>query len=173
MKRVFTDERFPDLQVVHEGGNRLDVVQEGHVIDSFSTWADQPDGGLSEAAAQRRAQEYFDNMARAVNGEGRGNLERELQSRGPTPPAGFSKNAPKKEPSAQAEPPYGLSQSKSLDSLMKDQVLTADDVLDRYNQAKAMQDPSEQEKAMNMVRHAANQLESLSLADELIRDLLQ
>ena len=56
---------------------------------------------------------------------------------------------------------------------MKDQVLTADDVLDRYNQAKAMQDPSEQEKAMNMVRHAANQLESLSLADELIRDLLQ
>lgn len=174
MRRVYTDDRFPDLQVVYEGGNRLNVVQEGHVIDTFATWADMPDGSVSEQSAQRRAQEYFDNMARAVNG-GRG-MSAELKARepkGPTPPPGHSKNAPAQQQSAQAEPPFGLSQSKSLDSLMKDQVLTADDIVDRYEQARAMQDPSEREKAMNMVRHAANQLESLSLANELVRDLLQ
>jgi hypothetical protein len=170
MKRVFTDERFPNLQVVIEGGARFTVLEDGHVIDEFSTWADGADGNVSDGAAQRRAQDYFNHMAK-------GTMSHEFQTRerekGPKPPPGFSKNAPKQEQSAEAQPPYGLSQSKSLDSLMKDQVLTADDVLDRYSQAKAMQDPSEQEKAMNMVRHAANQLESLSFADELVRDLLQ
>lgn len=172
MRRVYTDERFPDLQVTNDGGKQFNVVQDGHIIDQFVTYVDET-GQLAEADAQRRAREYFDHMAQATQG-GRG-MSAELRQReqGPKPPTGFSKNAPNKQQSVDAQPPYGLSQSKSLDSLMKDQVLTADDILDRYQQAKAMQDPSEREKAMNMVRNAANQMESMSLADELVRDLLQ
>lgn len=61
MKRVYTDDRFPGLEIVNEGRTTFSVVRDGQEVSSFESW-ELPDGTISEACAQRRAIDYFTRL---------------------------------------------------------------------------------------------------------------
>jgi hypothetical protein len=64
MKRVYTDERFPGLEIVNEGTTVFSVIRDGQVVSSFESW-EKPDGTISEACAGRRAVDYFNRLGEA------------------------------------------------------------------------------------------------------------
>lgn len=166
MKRVFTDPRFPGFEVHNSGDNVFTVyeITDGamHEIDSFRTYSDHPNGLVSEQVAQKRAQDYYQRMA-----DGRMSdelLDRpEIEDERPAP-------SPNARGTAAPNAPYGLSASKDLDSLMGDNVLSADDVMAAYDQAKAMAEGPQKDQAMAQVRAMSQRLESS--ASELVRRLL-
>lgn len=160
MKRVFTDPRFPGLEVHNDGDNVFRVYEtnagEQHEIDSFTTHPGQVDDG----AASRRARDYFDRMAK-------GQMSDELLDR----PEIADKTVPSNP--APARPhgdPFGLSASKSLDQIMGDNVMTADDVLAAWDQARSLPEGPEKQQALERVKSMSAQLESS--ADELVKRLL-
>jgi len=55
---VYTDDRFPGLEIINEGGTAFSVVRGGQEVSSFESW-DQPDGTITEACAGRRAEDFF------------------------------------------------------------------------------------------------------------------
>jgi len=61
MKRVYTDERFPGLEIVNEGRTTFSVIRDGQIVSSFESW-EKPDGTISEACAGRRAADYFNRL---------------------------------------------------------------------------------------------------------------
>lgn len=61
MKRVYTDERFPGLEIVNEGRTSFSVVVGGKEVSSFESW-ELPNGTITEAFAQRRAEAYFERL---------------------------------------------------------------------------------------------------------------
>jgi hypothetical protein len=160
MKRVFTDPRFPGFEVHNDGNNVFRVYETTggatHEIDSFSTFAGQVD----DAAAARRAKDYFDRMA---NGRMSDELLDRPEIADNAVPIRHAQQAPHGDP-------FGLSASKSLDQIMGDNVLTADDVLAAYDRAKSLPEGPERENALAQVKSMSTQLESS--ADELVRRLI-
>ncbi len=61
MKRVYTDDRFPGLEIVNEGGTRFNVLRNGQKVSAFESW-EKNDGTISEACAGRRAADYFERL---------------------------------------------------------------------------------------------------------------
>lgn len=61
MKRVYTDERFPGLEIINEGDTVFSVVRNGQEVSCFESW-ERPDGTISEACAHRRAADYFTRL---------------------------------------------------------------------------------------------------------------
>lgn len=160
MKRVFTDPRFPGLEVHNDGDNVFRVYEthagETHEIDAFTTHPGQVD----DAAAGRRAKDYFDRMAK-------GHMSDELLDR---PEIADATVPIKHAPAAPHGDPFGLSASKSLDQIMGDEVLTADDVIERWERANAMPEGPEKQNALAQVKSMSTQLESSS--SELVRRLI-
>lgn len=161
MKRVFTDPRFPGIEVHNDGSHTFRVYEldggQQHEIDSFTTHPGQVD----DDAAARRARDYFERMAK-------GRMSDELLDR----PEIADHTVPIQHSSAKPPgEPYGLSASKSLDQLMGDNVLTADDVLAAWDRARALPEGPEKENALAQVKSMSTQLESS--ADELVKRLLE
>lgn len=169
MKRVYTDPRFPGFEV-HNNGDTVFTVYEisngsKHEIDSFRTFSDDPRGAVSEQIAAKRARDYYERMAQGRMSDEL--LDRpEIEDETPAP----SPNAAPARGGAAPNAPYGLSASKDLDSLMGDNVLTADDVIAAYEQVKQMPDGPDKQKAMAQVQSMSQQLESS--ASELVRRLI-
>jgi hypothetical protein len=160
MKRVFTDPRFPGFEVHNDGDNVFRVYEmdagQQHEIDTFTTHPGQVDDG----AAARRAKDYFDRMAS-------GRMSDELLDR----PEIADTNVPIQQHSTPGRgDPFGLSASKSLDQIMGDQVMTADDVLAAYDRAKSLPEGPQRDNALAQVKSMSMQLESS--ADELVRRLI-
>lgn len=170
MNRVYTDPRFAGFEVHNDGSNTFHVYEisngERHEIDTFRTYSDHPQGQIPEEVAARRAKDYFDRMSNAFSGKGRHNMSQELDARNDNPtsvPIQFKKDtAP--------DAPYGLSASKDLDSLIGDNIMSADDVIAAFEAAKQMPDGPEKQKAMAQVKAMAARMESS--ASELVRNLL-
>jgi hypothetical protein len=160
MKRVFTDPRFPGFEVHNDGNNvfRVYEIEAGqqHEIDTFTTHPGQVDDG----AAARRAKDYFDRMAQ-------GRMSDELLDRPEiadhSVPIQHAKSAPHGDP-------FGLSASKSLDQIMGDNVMTADDVLAAWEQARSLPEGPDKQQALERVKSMSTQLESS--ADELVKRLI-
>jgi hypothetical protein len=164
MKRVYTDPRFPGIEV-HNEGNRFRVYElsdgQQHEIDSFSTFSDHPNRLITDQVAEKRARDYFERMAQGRMSDELLDREEIADEQAPAAPARGG---------AAPDAPYGLSASKDLDSLMGDNIMTADDVLAAYDQAKGMADGPEKQQALERVRSMAQQMESS--ATELVRRLL-
>lgn len=79
MKRVFTDERFPSIQIINNGSGTFEVWVGGKLEDTFESWENQ-DGTVSDAFAQRRADDYFERMA---SFDLTGEFERQMLDRSP------------------------------------------------------------------------------------------
>ncbi len=62
MKRVYTDERFPGLEVVNFGGTQFLVLQGDQLKDKFTSY-EAEDESVSEEYARRRAHDYFNRIA--------------------------------------------------------------------------------------------------------------
>jgi len=62
MKRVYTDERFPEVEVVNHGGTQFLVLQNGELTDEFTSYETESNS-VSEEYAQRRAHDYFNRVA--------------------------------------------------------------------------------------------------------------
>lgn len=63
MRRVFTDERFPGVQLVNERGRTFQVWNDAQLLYTFESW-ENLNGTLSEAFAQRRAHTFFEHLSR-------------------------------------------------------------------------------------------------------------
>lgn len=72
MKRVYTDDRFPGVEIVNEGTPLFQVTKSGKVTGRYRGFEQLGAEQVSESFAQRRAQSYFDLMAES--GIGRGDL---------------------------------------------------------------------------------------------------
>ena len=169
MKRVYTDPRFPGFEVHNDGDNLFRVYEitggQQHEIDTFRTYA--APNGLPEEIAAQRARDYFDRMHRAYSGEGHHQMSAELDSRQDADPNAVP--IKHHQPAAPGEP-FGLSASKSLDQIMGDEVLTADDVIAAFEQVQQMPEGPDKLKAMERVKSMSSQLEGS--ADELVRRLI-
>ena len=171
MKRVYTDPRFPEFEVHNEGDNTFQVIQrtggEQHVIDTFRTYSNHPNKLIPEEVAAARARDYFKRMSE-VRGMSAEFAQREQDdarmSEFDVPIQHASKPAPPGDP-------FGLSASKSLDQIMGDNVMSADDVISAYEAAKQMPDGPEKDQALERVKSMAGQMESS--AEELVRNLLE
>jgi len=62
MKRVYTDERFPGVEVVNFGGTQFLVLEGGQIKDKFTSYEAEGEN-VSEEYAQRRANDYFNRTA--------------------------------------------------------------------------------------------------------------
>jgi len=62
MKRIYTDERFPGMEVVNFGGTQFLVLQGGQIKDKFTSYEAEGEN-VSEDYAQRRAHDYFNRIA--------------------------------------------------------------------------------------------------------------
>ena len=69
MKRVYTDERFPDYEIVNDGSFTFQVIFRGKLDHTLDSWERAETGikrpntnGVSEAFAQRRAQDWFNRL---------------------------------------------------------------------------------------------------------------
>ena len=61
MKRVYTDDRFPDHEVVNFGETQFFVFRNGKQIEEFESFEAQSPK-VTEAYAQRRANDYFERL---------------------------------------------------------------------------------------------------------------
>lgn len=163
MKRVYTDERFPGVEVHNDGSPRFVVVVDGREEDVFTTFKGQ--GVIPEEQAQARAQAYFDRMAH-------GQMSDELLDRGEgglstaAAPSGTKHVQLPDEDDTDVfnNPPPPRGQVDLGDTV------TSDDILDLYQRAKDARDPKERERLMQQVRSMSGQLESE--AGELVNRLL-
>lgn len=62
MKRVYTDERFPGVEVVNFGGTTFSGTKDGQPVHEFVAYETDKEV-VSEAFAQRRATDYFNRLA--------------------------------------------------------------------------------------------------------------
>lgn len=168
MKRVFTDKRFPGFEVHNSGTSTFHVYERmtnGQLqeIDTFSTYSSHPDARINPYMAQKRAEAYFDRMAN-------GKMSDELNNRGDTMELPGNPDRDHTENFTSHGPMSPTGKNASLDDLMGTNVLTADDVMSAWDQAKAMKDPEQQRRAMQQVQQMSSNLESA--AQELVRRLI-
>ena len=64
MQRVYTDERFPGIQIENRGTFKFYVMQDGKLVQTFTAKEVLGQAQVSEAFAQRRAADYFERWAR-------------------------------------------------------------------------------------------------------------
>lgn len=62
MQRVYTDERFPGLQIENDGSFKFNIVEGGQIVSTFSGKEARCEEPVSEEFAQRRAESYFNRM---------------------------------------------------------------------------------------------------------------
>ena len=62
MKRVYTDDRFPGVEIVNNEGPVFEVLLNGKAVGTFESW--ENGGTLSEAFAGRQAASVFERWAR-------------------------------------------------------------------------------------------------------------
>ncbi len=79
MRRVYTDERFPDFQIVNNGSGTFEVWEGSQISTTFESW-ENPDGTVSEPFAARRAQDYFNAWAKV---DLKGEFERQFLDASP------------------------------------------------------------------------------------------
>jgi hypothetical protein len=63
MRRIYTDPRFPDLQVENDGGHKFTVKEKNEAVGVFSGIELLESQEVSEEFAQRRATDYFNHLA--------------------------------------------------------------------------------------------------------------
>jgi len=81
MQRIFTDPRFPGIQIENHGTFKFFVVEKGKITATFIAKEDLRDPQVSAEFAQRRAEAYFDRMGRMdMSGE----LEAQWAQTGPS-----------------------------------------------------------------------------------------
>lgn len=166
MKRVYTDPRFPGLEVHNNGNNQFHVYEiagnQMQEIDTFTTFSDHPKYSIPEEVAARRAKDYFDRMAQ-------GQMGVELSDGGEfgdnRMPGGIDSDMP-----GQEQAPEGEFTGPSSLGDMVDNVMTADDVIAAYERAKQLPEGPQRDAAMAQVKSMGAQLESA--ASELVRNLL-
>lgn len=90
MKRVYTDERFPDAEVVNFGGTEFLIFRGGQPIDAFTSYETESEQ-VSEPFAQRRASDYFNRIATHAEEPGQ---EPEAVGALPPLPAGVTEDSP-------------------------------------------------------------------------------
>jgi len=62
MKRIYTDERFPGVEVVNFGDTKFLGTKDGQKVHEFVSHETDREV-VSEAFAQRRARDYFEMLA--------------------------------------------------------------------------------------------------------------
>jgi hypothetical protein len=62
MKRIYTDDRFPGVEVVNFGDTKFLGTKDGQPVHEFVSCETDREV-VSEAFAQRRANDYFDRLA--------------------------------------------------------------------------------------------------------------
>lgn len=62
MRRSYTDERFPGIEVQNFGETRFFVVERGNNTVREFTAYETDSSRVSESFAQRRAKDYFDRL---------------------------------------------------------------------------------------------------------------
>jgi hypothetical protein len=67
MKRVYTDERFPTLEILNHGKTIFEVHENGKLRHIFRSW-ENPNGCISEKFAGQRAKDYFDRLIAVQEG---------------------------------------------------------------------------------------------------------
>lgn len=164
MKRVYTDERFPGMEVQNDGTAQFRVMMDGQEHESFTTY--QPAGGgmLSEEDAQRRAQSYFDRMAH-------GQMSDELHDRS-IPAQGAAPATKRVQIPADDDTAVFNNPPPARGTVDLGPTVDANAVIDLYKRARGTADPEERERLMQQVKSMSNQLESMTEADELINRLL-
>jgi hypothetical protein len=173
MKRVFTDPRFPGIEVHNNGNNVFHVYERAggdlQEIDTFTTYSEHPKYAIPDDVAQRRAKDYFERMAK-------GQMSQELSDGGEFAdnrmPGGIDSDLPGNPDRDHTDIVNNPTpQPQSLDQMIGDgDVITSDYVLNAYERAKAIQDPAKREQALAQVRSMSAQMESS--AQELVRRLL-
>lgn len=63
MNRAYTDERFPGVTLVNQGGTCFEVRVNGEKRSVFETW-EKPGGEVGDAFAARIAESCFNRLAR-------------------------------------------------------------------------------------------------------------
>jgi|PlaIllAssembly_1097288.scaffolds.fasta_scaffold00029_24 hypothetical protein len=145
MKRVYTDDRFPGYEIINHGSGSFQLAKDGNVVAEFESW-ENPDGTVSEAFAQKRAQEYFERWSKMdLSGE----VEQQMKAVDPETVPDHTEifNAP---PSKQAA-------SLQIDKLMAQERMEAD--------------PEKKQKLRRMILQLMKQEESL--AEAVVNHLIE
>lgn len=141
--RIYTDPRYPGVEIRNEGGTHFSVLERGVLRESFVGRERRGVALVSEPFAARRATAYFERM-------------RDDDRRLITETAEEAR-------STEVANPWGR-------DFADEQVLTPDGVLAAWEQAQAMAEGPEKEKRLNMVRQQATQVETA--AGEIVRRML-
>lgn len=62
MQHVYTDQKFPGIEIVSHGKGLFEVREGGVVVSTFESW-ERPDGTVTEVFAARRARDYFTRLS--------------------------------------------------------------------------------------------------------------
>lgn len=178
MKRVYTDPRFPNVEVVNDGDTAFHVVVDGEPQDQFVASEDIASTEVSDGFAQRQAKEYFDYRASQTSGDD--DWRQDFGGGGTAlaePKPGKRKLGVRHEPGEQPaddadvfnnQPGEG---SVGLDSMFPDdEMVTQADVDRMIAAARAEQDPARRAQMRQQALSAMRQLESL--AHHLVRVML-
>jgi hypothetical protein len=164
MKRVYTDPRFPQHEVVNDGDTVFHVILNGEPEDQFVASEDIARDEVSDEFAQRQAKEYFDFLASKQGGEddwrqdftggGTALAEPKPRRKPPGPPGKAPSLPPGKPP---GEPSVGLN------DMFPEGELVTQDVVDRLiAAARAEQDPERRAQLRQQALSAMQQMESLA-----------
>ena len=151
-RRVYTDPRFPTLEVVNFGGTAFVVFELSpksgryEEIADFTTYGGNTASVLEETAA-RLAKNYFDDLERYE----------------------ITPGAPERDA-------LGMPKDRDVSDVVNapardfadEQVMTPDQVLDMWEKAQAMPDGPEKKALMAQVRAMSQQLESRQVVDLLL-----
>lgn len=165
MDRIFTDPRFPGIEVRNDGTPKFHVFQNvdgvWHEIDTFETHATV----IDDQMAQRRAATYFQRM---VDGQMNAELADRRDAGQQELPGGSNRDHSDIFGTTREAPTP--TRQVSLDDLMGGNVMTSEHVMAAYDQAQTLTDPAAKKKAMERVSQMASRLESA--AEELVRRLI-
>ena len=149
--RIYTDDRFPGLEVINEGTQfRVCTPKEG-AVDQFQGQERCGSAEVSEAFAERRARLYFDRLMVSELRQ----IDEDLEDRDE----------------------LGLPRDRDASFVNSDlppppmEVLTPDMVLDMWERAQAMPEGPQKQALLRQVQSASAQLESA--AEEVVDRILR
>lgn len=176
MKRVYTDERFPGIEVINDGDNAFHVVINGEPQDQFVASEDITRAEVSDAFAAREARAYFEFLASQRSDDE--SWRQDFTGGGAAlaePKPGKRKlgvnHEPGEQPVDDADVFNAPVRKVGLDDLFPEGELATQDTVDRLiAAARAETDPAKKEKLRQQALSAMQQMESL--ARHLVRVLL-
>lgn len=154
-RRIFTDNRFPGLEVVNEGRTfRAELVEAGQrqEVDQFESMELFESDELSQGFAARMAARYFDRLHEDVL--------RQIDEEDELDALGLPSD----------RDAHDIVNNPGKDFSDTFTVLTPDEVLAMWERAQGLPDGPEKEALMRQVRRAASELEST--AEEVVSRLL-